>query len=102
MPNSRKSAVSFVVQWLHPVRLCDPMEHKAVVHLNALRPLKIIVCVTINVGLPGWLGGNERLAGAGDNGVPSVEMEMGQPTPVFLPGKSQGQRSLDSYSPWSR
>ena len=25
-----------------------------------------------------------------------------QPTPVFLPGKSHGQRSLASYSPWSR
>jgi len=24
-----------------------------------------------------------------------------QPTPVFLPGKLQGQRSLESYSPWS-
>ena len=24
-----------------------------------------------------------------------------QPTPVFLPGKSEGQRSLSSYSPWS-
>ena len=23
-----------------------------------------------------------------------------QPTPVFLPGKSQGQRSLKGYSPW--
>ena len=23
-----------------------------------------------------------------------------QPTPVFLPGKSQGQKNLDSYSPW--
>ena len=23
-----------------------------------------------------------------------------QPTPVFLPGKSQGQRSLTGYSPW--
>ena len=23
-----------------------------------------------------------------------------QPTPVFLPGKSQGQRSLVGYSPW--
>ena len=23
-----------------------------------------------------------------------------QPTPVFLPGESQGQRSLVSYSPW--
>ena len=24
-----------------------------------------------------------------------------QPTPVFLPGKSHGQRSLLGYSPWS-
>ena len=24
----------------------------------------------------------------------------GQPTPVFLPGKSHGQRSLVGYSPW--
>ena len=23
-----------------------------------------------------------------------------QPTPVFLPGKSRGQRSLVGYSPW--
>ena len=23
-----------------------------------------------------------------------------QPTPVFLPGKSHGQRSLEGYSPW--
>ena len=25
-----------------------------------------------------------------------------QPTPVFLPGESHGQRSLVSYSPWDR
>ena len=25
-----------------------------------------------------------------------------QPTPVFLPGKSHGQRSLTGYSPWGR
>ena len=25
-----------------------------------------------------------------------------QPTPVFLPGESHGQRSLGSYSPWGR
>ena len=24
----------------------------------------------------------------------------GQPTPVFLPGQSHGQRSLVGYSPW--
>ena len=26
--------------------------------------------------------------------------EAWQPTPVFLPGKSHGQRSLAGYSPW--
>ena len=25
-----------------------------------------------------------------------------QPTPVFLPGESQGRRSLVGYSPWRR
>ena len=25
-----------------------------------------------------------------------------QPTPVFLPGESHGQRSLEGYSPWGR
>ena len=29
-----------------------------------------------------------------------LEKEM-QPTPVFLPGKSDGQKSLVGYSPWS-
>ena len=26
----------------------------------------------------------------------------GNPTPVFLPGESHGQRSLGGYSPWGR
>ena len=25
-----------------------------------------------------------------------------QPTPVFLPGETHGQRSLEGYSPWGR
>ena len=25
-----------------------------------------------------------------------------RPTPVFLPGESHGQRSLEGYSPWGR
>ena len=27
-------------------------------------------------------------------------LEKWQPTPVFLPGESHGQRSLTGYSPW--
>ena len=41
---------------------------------------------------------------AGDVGlIPGLGRSSGegnQPTPVFLPGKSQGQRSLAGNSPW--
>ena len=41
---------------------------------------------------------------SGDEGlIPGSERSPGgawQPTPVFLPGKSCGQRSLAGYSPW--
>ena len=39
-----------------------------------------------------------------DVGLVSGQKKMGklQPTPVFLPGKSHGQRSLVGYSPWGR
>ena len=36
--------------------------------------------------------------------IPGWEDPLGkawQPTPAFLPGKSQAQRSLAGYSPWS-
>ena len=44
---------------------------------------------------------------AGDTGlIPGSEKipwrRKWQPTPVFLPGKSHGQRSLAGYSPWGR
>ena len=32
----------------------------------------------------------------------SVRRRKWQPTPVFLPGESHGQRSLAGYSPWGR
>ena len=36
--------------------------------------------------------------------IPGSERSLGegQPTPVFLPGESHGQRSLAGYSPWGR
>ena len=50
---------------------------------------------------------NSPLANAGDKRdaglVPGSEDHWGriwQPTPVFLPGESHGQRSLVGYSPW--
>ena len=46
-------------------------------------------------------------ANAGDTGsIPGLGKSPGegawQPTPVFFPGKSHGQRSLTGYSPWGR
>ena len=40
------------------------------------------------------------LPSAQETGVQSLVWEDGQPTPLFLPGESHGQRSLESYSPW--
>ena len=43
-----------------------------------------------NAGDPGSIPGSGRSLGEGK----------GQPTPILLPGKSQGLRSLVGYSPW--
>ena len=43
-------------------------------------------------GDTGLIHGPERFPGEGN----------GNPTPIFLPGKSHGQKSLAGYSPWGR
>ena len=35
-------------------------------------------------------------------GYPSTYEKKWQPSPVFFPGESHGQRSLEGYSPWGR
>ena len=54
-----------------------------------------------------WAGGfpdgsvvKNPLANAGDTGSTLGQEDPLQPTPVVLPGKSHGQRSLLGYSPW--
>ena len=52
--------------------------------------------------------GNESACDAGDAGRWEFEPQVGKipwrrarkPTPVFLPGESLRQRSLEDYSPW--
>ena len=56
-------------------------------------------------GLPRWLRGKESACNAGDTGVNYWVRKIPwkkkwQPTPVLLPGKSHGQKSLEGYSPW--
>ena len=56
----------------------------------------------------GSLGGSDGKVSACNVGDPGLIPGVGkipwrrkwQPTPVFLPGKSHGQRSLVGYSPW--
>ena len=58
------------------------------------------------MGFPGGSDGKVSAYNAGDSGsIPGSGRSPGegnQPTPVFLPGKSPGQRSLVVYSPWGR
>ena len=52
---------------------------------------------------PGGSNGKESACNAGDLGfIPGSgrSPEEGNGIPVFLPGKSHGQRSLVGYSPW--
>ena len=63
-----------------------------------------LVIFIFEVRLPGWLSVKNLPANAGDTGDPWLrKIPWGrewQPTPIFLPGKSHGQRSLVGYSPW--
>ena len=56
------------------------------------------------MGFPRWLSGKKNPpAIAGDESLMPGSVrspEEWQPTPVFLPGKSHGQRSLLGYGPW--
>ena len=50
-------------------------------------------------GLLSQLGGKESICQCRRHERCGFEWKW-QPTPVFLPGKSHGQRSLADYSPW--
>ena len=51
-----------------------------------------------------WRTSKDLLDSTGDSAQSSVITSWfkWQPTPVFLPGESHGQRSLVGYSPWGR
>ena len=55
-------------------------------------------------GFPCSSVGKESPCNAGDTdlslGLGRSAGEGRQPTPVFLPGESHGQRKLEGYSPW--
>ena len=61
----------------------------------------------LHVGFPGGSDGKQSACNVGrpglDHWVGKIHWRRAwQPTPVFLPGESHGQRSLVGYSPWGR
>ena len=74
-------------------------------HLHFIKPL-----IRDFYGLPGWLSAKESGCQCKRHKRQGFDPWVGkipwrgkwQPTPVFLPGKSHGQKSLVGYSPWGR
>ena len=67
----------------------------------------VLVPASWNEGLPRWLSGKESACQCWRRQFnPWVRKipwrKKCQPTPVFLPGKSHGQRTMAGYSPWVR
>ena len=65
----------------------------------------IFIIVYVSNGLPWWLSGKESASQFRRHGFnPWVrkipQRRKWQPTPVFLPEKAHGKRSLTVYSPW--
>ena len=62
------------------------------------------------MGFPGGISGKEPVYQCNRLKIPAFDPYVGkilwrrtqQPTPVFLPGESHGQRCLAAYSPWGR
>ena len=64
--------------------------------------LLLLLKLGLNQGFPGGSGGKASACNAGDLGSIPGWRRAWQPTPVFLPGESYGQRSLVGYSPRGR
>ena len=68
------------------------------------------IMTSVFSGLPWWLRDKESACSAGDSRRLRSKPWIGtipwrrawQPTPIFLPGKSHGHRSLAGYGPWDR
>ena len=77
-------------------------------YFSASGPWFLLLLLTVFMGLPGSSVVRNPSANAGDaSSIPVSPARCpgegnGYPTPVFVPGKSHGWRSLLGYSPWAR
>ena len=95
--------VSFLIMPSLSLELLTPLVYTELVFFPPL------ICLSVlSFGLPRWCSGKES-AGLGrrhkrggfDPWVGKMPWrKKWQPTPVFLPGKSNGQRNLVGSSPW--
>ena len=102
LSHKKNEVMQFVITWmeLKIIILNEVNQKKDKYHITAL------IC---GIWHPKWLSGKEfaclcrrfkRLRF--DPWVGKLPWQRNwQPTPVFLPGESSGQRSLVGYSPWS-
>ena len=71
-----------------------------------INDLYLLSFINFVLGFPGGSDGKESAHNAGDRFNPWVGKILWrrawQPTSVFLPGESHGQRTLVGYSPWGR
>ena len=68
-------------------------------------PPEELISSRMSLGFPGGSDGKESACSVGDPGsIPGSGRSPGEgngnPTPIFSPGTSRGQRSLVDYSPW--
>ena len=92
---------------IKPTSLASPaLTSRFLVPSASCLPLLICSCLVMKTELPRWLSGKESTRQHRRHGFHPWVRKIPwrrklQPTPVFLPGKSHGQRSLKGYSPWS-
>ena len=90
-------------------RLCEIRMHIPKCN-TCFNEMGLIICIWLYCGLPRRLCGKESACQCRSHRRHGFDPWVGkipwrrawQPTPVFLPGKSQGQMSLAGYSPWGR
>ena len=72
--------------------------------VGGVENLALLHPIVLLTGLPWWLSGKESACQCRKPGfdlwVWKITVGKEMATPVFLPGKSHGQRSLKGYSPW--
>ena len=82
-------------------RILQDSEYSSLHHTRTLLFIYFIYsCVYTLIGIPRWFGGRESTCQCMAHMHCVFSSWVGKPTPVLLPGESQGQRRLGGYSSW--